>query len=496
MCLMWGGSLQCTGGRGPRELPTPEERCRRRWREREKKFLENAKMRKCGGTEELKKKVTGKPPRTSDTSVLVIRAGLSSKPTSPAETRMPGPLKKDTAAAAASLAQTAARAFQPRQEFPDYRVVLAQLKGHQTKALHRMAQLAPQINLVVELRDARAPLATANVLLDKVFKGKDKLIVYTKKDMSPVSSQLLQRWHAPRNEKWLAIDSRKNRDVALVLRALREKHRSMLPPPPLGLRLMVAGMPNVGKSTLVNELRRHGLAAGGGAGAGGDERRFRKVARTGNMAGVTRNTSEIIRISAEPQMLLYDTPGVLLPQVDSVRTMLALYLAGTVSASSSSDGGIDPVIATDYLLYMMNLADPSGAGYRRYLPHPTNDVYELLDGVGRLTGNRNRRKIDGGKLRTNYVGCALELVKEFQQGRLGRWCLDEAVVRQLSPDAFSEQAAAERRRVDSLPSRLGKTLDPDAAATATDASAAAAKTTKAARRRERLVKQSNQLFTV
>lgn len=496
MCLMWGGDLQCTGGRGPRELQRRRKDVGDDGEKEKKKFQENAKMQKCGGAEELKKKVTEKPPRTSDTSVLVIRAGPSSKPTSPAETRMPGPLKKDTAAAAASLAQTAARAFQPRQEFPDYRVVLAQLKGHQTKALHRMAQLAPQINLVVELRDARAPLATANVLLDKVFKGKDKLIVYTKKDMSPVSSQLLQRWHAPRNEKWLAIDSRKNRDVALVLRALREKHRSMLPPPPLGLRLMVAGMPNVGKSTLVNELRRHGLAAGGGAGAGGDERRFRKVARTGNMAGVTRNTSEIIRISAEPEMLLYDTPGVLLPQVDSVRTMLALYLAGTVSASSSSDGGIDPVIATDYLLYMMNLADPSGAGYRRYLPHPTNDVYELLDGVGRLTGNRNRRKIDGGKLRTNYVGCALELVKEFQQGRLGRWCLDEAVVRQLSPDAFSEQAAAERRRVDSHPSRLGKTLDPDAAATATDASAAAAKTTKAARRRERLVKQSNQLFTV
>ena len=425
---------------------------------------------------------------------------------------MSGQLKKETAATAAGLAQTAARAFQPRQEFPDYRVVLAQLKGHQTKALHRMAQLAPQINLVVELRDARAPLATANVLLDKVFKGKDKLIVYTKKDMSPVSGKLLQRWHAPRNEKWLAVDSRKRRDVAHVLQALREKHRSMLPPPPLGLRLMVAGMPNVGKSTLVNELRRHGLSASAGA---GDDRRFRKVARTGNMAGVTRNTSEIIRISAEPEMLLYDTPGVLLPQVDSVRTMLALYLVGTVSASASaSDGGIDPVIAADYLLYMMNLADRSGRGYRRYVPHPTNDVYELLDGVGRLTGNRNRRKIDGGKLRTNYVGCALELVKEFQQGRLGRWCLDEAVVRQLSPDAFSEQAAAERRRVDAMDSRLGRTLDPDGAAnsgttgasTAAKRSAAsigadasgtkAAKATKAARRRERLVKQSNQLFTV
>lgn len=376
--------------------------------------------------------------------------------------------------------------FQPRTEFPDYRVVLAQLKGHQTKALNKMTQLAPQINTILELRDARSPISSSNVLIDKIFKNKKKIILYTKKDLSLINSKLLNKWHSKRNEKWISVDCRKDSNIEIILNQLKLNFKNLIPPPPLGLRLMVVGMPNVGKSTLVNGLRKKGLNSR--KYSLNPDFKFKNVAKTGNHAGVTRNTSEIIRICSNPEILLYDTPGVLLPQVNNIKTMLSLYLIGTVT----SNDGIDPVIAADYLLYMINLNDKTGKHYKKYIKNPTNNIYELLDGIGKLNGNRYKRKIDG-KFKTNYTGCAIELINEFQKGRLGKICLDEEVIKELSSEEFNELNDLEIKRVDNMKTRLSFNGNGDD--NKDDYNNGKNSDKKHVNKKiERLVKQSNQLF--
>lgn len=291
--------------------------------------------------------------------------------------------------------------FVPRSVFPEYRLTLANFKGHHQKALTKFGHLAPQVDLVLEVRDCRAPISTTNVLFDRVLARKPKVVLYSKKDLSALKPELLQKWHA--HEKFLVVDCRSDKDALRILRAIEDHMASMVPPPPLGLRAMIIGMPNVGKSTLVNTLRKVGYSS---QIRGSISTKVRKVARTGGQPGVTRNTSEVIRLSKDPDILVYDTPGVFLPTVKDSETMLALGLVGCVHTSF-----IDPVVQADYLLYVLNLQDNTGSMYREYLGHPTNSVDELLRGVAK---KRNKILKDGT---FDETGIATFWINAWRQGR-------------------------------------------------------------------------------
>lgn len=186
---------------------------------------------------------------------------------------------------------------------------------------------------------------------------------------------------------------------------------------------MVVGMPNVGKSTLLNALRHTGVRKG-------------KVAHTGAQPGVTRKIATGVKIidgSANEQSDVYllDTPGVFIPYVPDADAMLKLALCGSVK-----DNVIQPFTLADYLLFHINMHDPGV--YSDYHP-ATNNVMDLLDAMARKIGRLQK----GGD--PDLDGTAMWMVQRWRNGLLGRFMLDE-----LSDEALATYAAAKGAASSSL----------------------------------------------
>lgn len=178
-----------------------------------------------------------------------------------------------------------------------------------------------------------------------------------------------------------------------------------------GSRMMIVGMPNVGKSSLLNALRGVGVHKP-------------KVAHTGAQPGVTRKIGTTVKIiegieSGEGVYLL-DTPGVFVPYVPNAESMLKLALCGSVK-----DTIIAPTTLADYLLYHLNLYKP--AVYSEYMP-PTNDVMEFLEALAYKTGRLQK----GGT--PDVEASALWMIQRWRNGHLGRFLLDEVTQSTLDAD--------------------------------------------------------------
>lgn len=287
--------------------------------------------------------------------------------------------------------------FIPRQSFPLHNVVLANFHGHHRKALQMMRQLAFQVDLVLELRDARAPITSINPLFDQVLTGKPKLILYTKSDLSTLKHSQIEAWHP--EQDFLRINCADMKDSRRVMTYLKEKFGSLVPSPPLGSRMLITGMPNAGKSTFLNNLRMVGT------------KRRNKVARTGQTPGVTRNVSETVMVSETPKIFVYDTPGVFVPQAANSEEMLKLCLINAVSRTQ-----VEPSVLADYLLYKLNLAYPN---HPKYPGPPTNDLHVLLRRISNLrTHNYGQHE--------NSV--SLGWVDRWARGKVAKLCLDDVSV--------------------------------------------------------------------
>jgi ribosome biogenesis GTPase A len=195
-------------------------------------------------------------------------------------------------------------------------VVIQWFPGHMSKARRQVQENLKHVDLVMELVDARLPLSSRNPMLDKIIASKPRLIVINKKDLG--DEVAVQKWqHYFRTQGILAvgINAKEQETVKKLTKAAKEvlaeklQRASERGIQKKAIRTMILGIPNVGKSTLMNRL------------AG------KKIAVTGNKPGVTKGQQWL---KTNETLEILDTPGILWPKFEDQMIGLKLALTGAI----------------------------------------------------------------------------------------------------------------------------------------------------------------------
>ena len=276
--------------------------------------------------------------------------------------------------------------------------------GHMTKAKRMMQEDIKLIDVVIELVDARIPLSSKNPDIDQLAQNKYRIILLNKFDLA--DDRVTKQWKTYFEEQGFfvaLVNSKSGNGVKNVNEVIREackekierdRRKGIINRP---IRAMVAGIPNVGKSTFINSF------------AG------KACTKTGNKPGVTKG-KQWIKLNKSVELL--DTPGILWPKFEDQTVGLRLAFIGSINEDILNVSEL----AIELLKYLY--VNYNGAIAKKYDVEESEDAVVTLENIAR----RRACMLKGGEL--DYEKAARFVMDDFRNGRIAKITLEKPPVKE------------------------------------------------------------------
>lgn len=276
--------------------------------------------------------------------------------------------------------------------------------GHMAKAKKEVQSQLNAVDIVLEIRDARIPTASMNPMLDEIIKNKRHMIVLNKQDLAdPQQTKEWVKALSGENKLAIALDSKKLGDMKIFRQALKDftqdiqdkwRNKGILHK---SIRVMVIGIPNVGKSTFINQFTKQ------------------KKAQVGNKPGVTKG-QQWIKIDKDFELL--DTPGILWPKFEDQEVADKLALTGGIKDTHFYKDDV-ALFALEFFLHYYPDA------ISNHYPIEAEDVHppypDLLMALTKRMG-----------MLEDYDRASDKIIRDYRDGKLGRMTLDRIEEYQIS----------------------------------------------------------------
>ncbi|XP_013109006.2 mitochondrial GTPase 1 [Stomoxys calcitrans] len=294
--------------------------------------------------------------------------------------------------------------------------------GHMGKGLKQMQQKLKSVDCILEVHDARIPFSGRNPEFQHTIAGggvKPHILVLNKMDLI-----------SPKDQRYIrdALKDKEQLDHVIFTNCKDQQCSGIRKLMPLANDLigksgrynregekdycvMVIGVPNVGKSSLLNVLRNRHL-------------KRKSVSQVGGIAGVTRSVLEKIKISEDPLIYMIDTPGILEPKISSDEMGMKLALVGCLQ-----DHLVGEDLIADYLLYWLNKNERFEYVPLMGLENPNDDISEVLVAYANKQGVQRKLKGADGQILMipDILHAARHFIKLFRTKAFGNINLDKEI---------------------------------------------------------------------
>ena len=274
--------------------------------------------------------------------------------------------------------------------------VIQWFPGHMAKARREVTEKLRYVDIVFELVDARLPISSRNPMLDEIVQHKPRLMLLNKADLAdPVQTQKWQQYFEKQGYATLKLNSQEGRGIKQIVPAaqevLKEKRERQKAKglKEQAIRAMIIGIPNVGKSTLMNRLVK------------------KNIAKTGNKPGVTKG-QQWLKVGNELELL--DTPGILWPKFEDPEIGRKLALTGAIKDNLLH---LDDIAL--YAIQFFNDYYRESFG-KRYVFSEADFELHNIDQLMLITKKRG--------FRDDYERASEMLIQEIRSGQVGRFTLD------------------------------------------------------------------------